>query len=235
MKVLFVDDDKCFIKEFVPKVETLLQHVFKKYTLDIICEDFTNINGLSDYDIIFLDIDLNNEYINGLKIASYIKNGNEDAIIIFVSNRVGLVHKALEVQPTYFIRKNNLLKDMKVLSSIIKRIFKKRSDAIIFEYRGRKTSLFINDIIYAESLGHNIMLHTSNNSYEFRSNFQSLYKKFSQVKFSQIHKSYAININKILEIRKKEIVLEGNVILPLGRKYREKVVEDYKESLLYDF
>ena len=232
MKVLIIDDDNFFIKQFVPQVELLMQTTFKEYTVDIINENFTSIKSLSDYDIIY--IDLSNNYVNGLRIATNIKERNENAVVIFVSNRVGLVHRALAVQPTYFIRKNNLLKDMEVLTIIIKKIFKRRLETIIFEYKGRKTSLKISEIIYAESLGHNVILHTINNTYEFRSNFQSLLKKFDQVKFTQIHKSYVININKVLEIRKNDICLEGNIILPIGRKYKTTVLDEYKENLLYD-
>ena len=174
------------------------------------------------------------KYVNGLRIATNIKERNENAVVIFVSNRVGLVHRTLAVQSTYFIRKNNILKDMEVLTIIIKKIFKRRLDTILFEYKGRKTSLKVSEIIYAESLGHNVILHTINNTYEFRSNFQSLLNKFDHVKFTRIHKSYVININKVLEIRKNDICLEGNIILPIGRKYKATVLDDYKESLLYD-
>ena len=48
------------------------------------------------------------------------------------------------------------------------------------------------------------------------------------------NKSYVININKVLEIRKNDICLENNIILPIGRKYKATVLDDYKESLLYD-
>lgn len=123
---------------------------------------------------------------------------------------------------------------MEVLTIIINRIFKRRLDTILFEYKGRKTSLKVSEIIYAESLGHNVILHTIDNTYEFRSNFQSLLKKFDHVKFTRIHKSYVININKVLEIRKNDICLEDNIILPIGRKYKATVLDDYKESLLYD-
>lgn len=235
MKALIIDDDDdFFIKQFVPQVELLMQTTFKEYTVDIINENFTSIKRLLDYDIIFLDIDLSNEYVNGLRIATNIKERNENALVIFVSNRVGLVHRTLAVQPTYFIRKNNTLKDMEVLTIIINRIFKRRLDTILFEYMGRKTSLKVSEIIYAESLGHNVILHTIDNTYEFRSNFQSLLKKFDHVKFTRIHKSYVININKVLEIRKNDICLENNIILPIGRKYKATVLDDYKESLLYD-
>ena len=100
MKALIIDDDDFFIKQFVPQVELLMQTTFKEYTVDIINENFTGIKQLLDYDIIFLDIDLSNEYINGLRIATNIKERNENAVVIFVSNRVGLVHRALAVQPT---------------------------------------------------------------------------------------------------------------------------------------
>lgn len=138
MKVLIIDDDNFFIKQFVPQVELLMQTTFKEYTVDIINENFTSIKSLSDYDIIFLDIDLSNNYVNGLRIATNIKERNENAVVIFVSNRVGLVHRALAVQPTYFIRKNNLLKDMEVLTIIIKKFLKDVLKLLYLNIRGEK-------------------------------------------------------------------------------------------------
>lgn len=79
MKALIIDDDDFFIKQFIPQVELLMQTTFKEYTVDIINENFTSIKRLLDYDIIFLDIDLSNEYVNGLRIATNIKERNEDA------------------------------------------------------------------------------------------------------------------------------------------------------------
>ena len=147
--------------------------------------------AIEDTDIFILDIECGKS--SGLDIAKEIRRLNKNAGIVFCTSHSNYVYQVFGLTPIDFIRKNNTLKDMEVLTIIINRIFKRRLDTILFEYMGRKTSLKVSEIIYAESLGHNVILHTIDNTYEFRSNFQSLLKKFDHVKFTRIHKSYVIN------------------------------------------
>lgn len=235
LKILFIEDDMNFINKFLPIIQDFFKTLISNVIIDVISDSFTIDMDAMSYDIIFIDIDLNSKHVNGLKIATQIKNDSENKTVVFVSSRVGLVHKALEVQPLYFVRKNYLENDTQVLFSILRKMINRRTKVTLFEYKGKRVSLFYDDILYAESMGQNIILHTKSMNYEFRSNFANLISKFSEVNFVQIHKSFVINIDKIVELKKNEVLLDNNITLSIGRKYKDIVTEKYKERLLYDF
>jgi DNA-binding LytR/AlgR family response regulator len=40
-------------------------------------------------------------------------------------------------------------------------------------------------------------------------------------RFVRIHKSYIVNIQKVIALQKKKVQLHGNIIIPLSNNYRE--------------
>ena len=46
-------------------------------------------------------------------------------------------------------------------------------------------------------------------------------EKLPQNKFMRIHRSYIINLDKIREVKKNHVVLEGDVSLPIGDNYKD--------------
>ena len=46
-------------------------------------------------------------------------------------------------------------------------------------------------------------------------------ERLSNVGFMRVHRSYIINLKKILEVSKSRIIIEGNIEIPIGDSYRE--------------
>ena len=46
-------------------------------------------------------------------------------------------------------------------------------------------------------------------------------ERLSKVGFMRVHRSYIINLNKIAEVSKSRILLDGNIDIPIGDSYRE--------------
>jgi DNA-binding LytR/AlgR family response regulator len=83
--------------------------------------------------------------------------------------------------------------------------------------------LFHDDIIFFEGYGEYVKVITINKIYLVRDSLAEFEHKLSPDFFLRIHKSYLINIGKILGFTSSQIMIK-NSKLPIGRVYREKVM-----------
>ena len=82
MKVVVIDNDNVFLKQFLVMIEPLCNELYKKCEIISYSKFQQDIENNSD--VIFLDIDLDD--INGIDIAKQIRDGNKNTKIIFVTS-----------------------------------------------------------------------------------------------------------------------------------------------------
>ena len=93
---------------------------------------------------------------------------------------------------------------------------------------GKNTfKLLYDDIIYFEGYGEYVKVITINKNYLVRDSLAEFEHRLSSDFFLRIHKSYLINIRKILGFSTIHVMLKNNE-LPVGRVYREKVMKILK-------
>lgn len=230
MNIAIIDDDLKFITSMKVYVENFISSLISSYRIDVINSDFLiNVNQVK-YDIIFLDIDL--EEINGISLAKLLRKYGNEALIIFVSNHDDLVFSSLDVRPFHFIRKINLERELKVTFALLKNYLQKNLTFITLDFYGRKKTFFIKDIYYLESQGHDIILHTSEGNFKYRSTMSNMLDNINSKKIVQIQKSYSINLDYINEIDKNVIQLKDGSEYNIGRKFKNSFIQLYKRNLL---
>jgi DNA-binding LytR/AlgR family response regulator len=98
----------------------------------------------------------------------------------------------------------------------------------IYIQDGKNTfKLLYDDIIYFEGYGEYVKVITINKNYLVRDTLVEFEHRLSSDFFLRIHKSYLINIRKILGFSTIHVMLKSNE-LPIGRVYREKVMNILK-------
>ena len=50
--------------------------------------------------------------------------------------------------------------------------------------------------------------------------------------FMRIHRSFIINLNKICEVKKNHVVIEGDISLPIGDNYKETFMNYLNSKIL---
>lgn len=90
----------------------------------------------------------------------------------------------------------------------------------------------LSEIIYAESMGDNLTITTTDRSITSRCTLSSVEKLLSENGFLRIHRSYIISINRITSFSPVSIFI-GKKEFPIGTSYRDKVFEqlDYNGFL----
>ena len=188
-------------------------------------------NSLEKYDIFFLDIDM--PIINGINIAKEIKSKIFDAIIIFMTNRNDLMHLSFSVQPFYFIRKSNFSEDCEILFSLLVDQIKKTKREIMLVINERKKVIKVSSIVYVESFNHYINIHLKNGEIlVLKKRLLDILSEIGTYNMVQIHKSYIVNLMYIDYIKGKMIFLKNKNSLPLGRKYKEQLIQNIERHML---
>lgn len=90
----------------------------------------------------------------------------------------------------------------------------------------------VNDILYAESMGDNLTIHTTDRSVTSRATISSIEKLLAESGFLRIHRSFLVSVKRITSFSPVSIYI-GNKEFPIGTSYRDNVMEklDYKGSL----
>lgn len=218
---------------FALKTEKILRKYFKhkkeECQIEIKNNHFENLDIQKYYDLIFLDIDLNSQ-VTGIDLAKQIRQHQMAGNIIFVSCRQHLVFDTLIMQPLYFVRKTQYLKDMEILLGLLDDVLKDNV-SISFNVHGRIQKIKSDDIYYIEIINHDAVVYLRNSNFQISSTMEQILEKVNATHIIQIHRSYAVNTKYIDAINKNQIFLTNQVELPIGRTFKQTFLEKYQQLL----
>ena len=130
------------------------------------------------------------------------------------------------------LQMNNLEDDLKELFKLLNIYYKKTMKMITFDYYGRKTSIFLKDIHYITSFGHDISIVCDQETYTYRSSLKDALKLIDSPIVVQVHRSYAVSMMYIKEVDKNNIILKDETCIKLGKKYVDEFMFKYREYLI---
>ena len=88
----------------------------------------------------------------------------------------------------------------------------------------RTVRVDLGDIIYIESLGDYVVIHTPSTQYTAKLRISDLEEELAPRGFVRIHRSYIISIDKVESFTSSEVQL-GRATLPVSRTYRREVLD----------
>ncbi|MBO6584776.1 MAG: response regulator transcription factor [Gracilimonas sp.] len=91
---------------------------------------------------------------------------------------------------------------------------------------GKLYRVGVNDIMFAESQGDYITVHTNEKKLTFNQTLKDFYSQLPESLFSRVHKSYVVSLSKI-EYLEGSLIKLGNHSLPVGKAYKEAFLEKY--------
>ena len=75
-----------------------------------------------------------------------------------------------------------------------------------------------NDILYIESVGHFLEIHTVDKKYSTRKNIGDIEEELDNNILMKCHRSYMVGLKHIRKIGKTDILLDNNHIIPVSRR-----------------
>lgn len=178
-------------------------------------QSFSNINYMS-YEsfhepiIFFKDIHSIKEF--------HSKTYPMNTVILIIDNPE-LLFLSLDYQPLGFIRKDQFDKDIQNVIHLIIKICQNLESILTLKISQTYIQLKSSHIIYIESYGHYLTIHTMNGEYRIREKISDILNRLS-VDFKRIHKSIIVNTEYIKQKDGQEVILHDGKRLPIGRKYK---------------
>ncbi|WP_430831765.1 LytR/AlgR family response regulator transcription factor [Clostridium baratii] len=179
---------------------------------------------VNNNDIVISFVELKNS--DDIKFARKVKDNTINGCIIFISENESLVFESLSVQPLQFIRINNFDEDFKNMLKVLGDYLNNINRTITLKTGLATIRLNINNIIFIESFGHYLIVHSTNGEYKVRGKISNIIDEINNPIMIRVHKSYIINTKFVEEVLSNRLILKSNIDIPIGRSFKETVIKN---------
>ncbi|MEG1994350.1 MAG: LytTR family DNA-binding domain-containing protein [Oscillospiraceae bacterium] len=221
-RVAICDDDM--------EVCKFISNVIQKYNSDICCKYFTdgitfwnNLNFEEQYDLIFMDIEL--DIYKGTNIIKKIRNELQNEIIqvVYISSKQGYAMELFETRPLNFLVKP--LSGERIIESLeyAIKLYEEENNWFVFTYGKYVSRIEYKNIQYFESKGKKIYIITNDETYEFYGKLSDILKDAPTNDFTFIHKSFLINNLYVTKYEYEKVTMANGVVLPISQNYRKDI------------
>ena len=95
----------------------------------------------------------------------------------------------------------------------------KITNDIFIKTDGRIVRIPVDDLLYIETVGDYVMFFTNDGKYMVHSTLKRIDEKLNHPQLLKVHRSYIINLSKVVDIEDNTIVINKKVI-PVSRQYK---------------
>ena len=182
-------------------------------------------SGRMGLDVLLLDIDLGNDCLNGMELARKIREKDKRVKIIFITALAEYMSQGYDVNAFHFLIKPI---DAHKLAQVLDRALEKtekQESYLLLEDENQTQLIPVSRILYVEAFSHSSVLYLYEDGkvrfIEKKMGMKEIESRLSQQDFFRCHRSYLVSLMHIRRIQKKQVLLRGDVNLPVSRA-REK-------------
>ncbi|MGL4570557.1 MAG: LytR/AlgR family response regulator transcription factor [Clostridium sp.] len=210
------------------KLEGILKLKIKSFFTQK-CKKVEFVKSLEDEDINDNIVIIFFELRNGdeIKLVKDIKDKFQNSSIIFLSEKDNLVFQSLSVQPLQFIRLSKFEEDFKEMLIALDDYLNKVDNSLTFKVGSVTMKLNIKNIIFIESYGHYLIIHSTTGNYKIRERISKIVERIKCPLLIRVHKSYIINTSFIEKVLCNKLMLKSDIEIPIGRCFKEDVIKGF--------
>lgn len=232
IKVAICDDDVKLTSQLENMIENYTRQIGIRIEVDIFFDgaELTKQieEGTFDYDLIFLDIEM--EEMDGMKTAYRIREKNQMVLLIFVTNYSNYALEAYAVHPFHFIVKP--LEEEKVHSYFQQAYEVITAGHFYFDYKSFREyhRILVNDIMYFQSEKRRVYIYLKDGTvrqyYDKLDAIQEIFKD-TKADFWRIHQSLLVNSRYILHKAFDHVELANGIKLSISEEKRKEINAHY--------
>lgn len=234
LKVLVVEDD-LMIAESVKDILELLDHEVVGIAED--AESAIEICNENEPQIALLDIQIGGD-IDGVDLAELI-NDQFDIPFIFTTAFADdtTVSRAKERGPFGYLVKPYGVKDLNAAIEIAMVVYDRLKKAennpgmskiidnsIFLKVDSKLIKVKIEDILFVEAKGDYALFKTKEKGYIVHTTMKRVQERLSEFNFAKVHRSYVVNLSRIVDIEESNLLIENKVI-PISRANKEALMK----------
>ena len=219
----------CIIVDDDPFSGSLLQKLCEQHELLNVQAVFENPQEAllflqnEQVDLVWLDVEM--PQLTGFEL---LKNIVSVPYVIMTTSSIDYAFEAFQHQVSDFIQKpisvsrfkeavEKVVKNFKVLNSS-----NSKSDSIFVKADGKFIKLNSSEISYLENIGDYVRISTDNQTLTIHATMKYLEVKLGHP-FMRVHRSFIVNINKIVDIEENNLVI-GKKVIPISRANKAELL-----------
>lgn len=192
-------------------------------------EEYLFKAGKSVYDVIFLDISMRGQ--NGMELARQIREKEEDVILVFVTSDASYVFDGYEVGAYRYLMKPVEAKKLwEILDYTRVQRAAEEENYILVKKDSQSVRVNLRDVLYIEAQKHYVNLCLGKaEPMTVKAVFAELLQEIQEKSdtFLATHRSYAVNIDKVVRIGRTECTLSDGSSIPVSRSFYKAVNEAF--------
>lgn len=225
-KILIVEDEVLIaehIKDYL--ISFGFSQIFLAHNKSLALQAIEHISP----DLILLDMHLQ-QPLDGIEIAKRIDEKGKPPYIFITANADMLViQEAIHTKAAAYLTKP--LKKSDLFASIqiaLKSISKPEDPFLLIKENNSNLKISLNDILYIESNGNYINIHTNKQKIVARQSLEWAAEQLPGHQFMRIHRSFVVNIRFVLRTTSKSVFI-GDIEIPISRTNISKITEYLKD------
>lgn len=231
INIAVCDDDRELCAQLENLLIGILNELAVKFEIDLfnsgesLCKELKR----SEYDLIFLDIEL--QQMNGVEIGKFIRETlkNEIIQIAFISSRKEYALKLFDFRPINFLVKP--LDTAKIKKVIDKYMVISEQDNHMFAYKKgfEYYKIPMSDILYFHKNTRKVTVVTRNGSDEFYDSLENIYINVKGHNFLFIHKSIIVNYYYITKFGYEQVTMLDGAAFSISQSRRKNIRIEYMD------
>ena len=184
------------------------------------------------FDIVFLDIQM--EGTDGIETAKRLRQRDEDTILIFITGIREYVFEAFDVAAFHYLLKpievDKFREVFRRAGRELEKRKSKRRETVFIKTRNRSFSLEKDSILYIESRGKKVEIHTTGETIEAYASMNEMEGQLG-CGFFRCHRGYLVNMAYVAEYDSGSITLNSGEYVYLAKEKYGEFVKAYMRYL----
>lgn len=228
LNIAICDDEKAILEQ----INELIEEEKAGICLDLYETGDSLLAADKKFDIVFLDIQM--EGTDGIETAKKLRERDEDTILIFITGIREYVFQAFDVAAFHYLLKpveeDKFHEVFHRAERELEKRKSKRRETVFIKTRNRSFSLEKDSILYIESRGKKVEIHTKGETIEAYASMNELETQLGEG-FFRCHRGYLVNMAYVAEYDSGSITLNNGGYVYLAKEKYGEFVKAYMRYL----
>lgn len=235
MNIAICDDNPKIIGQIETLLLSFFEHDLNQFNYEAFLSGESLVDHLtkeeSSFQIYLLDVEMKS--LDGFEVARFIRERDQQAIIIFITSHVEWMPEAFEVNAFhYLIKPIDELKVKQVLTKAMEQL-SLRKMILQFTIQKKVYTVYLGEVEYFESMKRKMIIHLKNGEeYEYYGTMKEVIDKVSTQLFTQVHHSFVINMDYVQMKSGETIVLQSGREIAITKKFHQSFQSAYRKYVL---